>query len=461
MDTQEKNELGTKPIGRLLFQLAAPPITAQIINLLYNLVDRIYIGKIEGYGRVALTGLGVALPVLMLITAFASLVGSGGAPRASIFLGKKDKESAEKTLGNCVTMMFFISIALTIIFSFFAEPMLLRFGADAETIPYALEYIQIYVLGTIFVQISLGLNMFITAQGFAKISMLTVLVGAITNIILDPIFIYGFNMGVKGAAWATIISQSLSAIWVMKFLLGKKTILKIKKEHLKLEAKIILPALALGLAPFIMTATESILNITFNTSLYKYGGNIAVGAMTILTSVMQFTMLPIQGFTQGMQPIVGYNYGAGNINRVKKSFIIGFIVCMSYTTFMWSLNMLCPHLFASLFASAKDKDLIEYTAWAIRIYMGMSCLMGAQIACQQTFVALGKAGSSLFLALLRKVILLIPAIYIMPMFFEDKAFAVFFAEPVSDCIAVTVTVSLFFFQFRKIAKGFEKTKKIV
>ena len=456
IEKREQSELATKPVGSLIFQLAIPTIAAQIINLLYNIVDRIYIGKIEGVGILALTGVGVTTPVLMLIAAFAALFGSGGAPRASIYMGKKDIKSAEKTLGNCFVMIIIISMILTAIFSIYASKILLAFGAETDTLPYALEYIQIYVIGTIFVQIVLGLNPFITAQGFSKVSMLTILIGAIANIILDPLFIFGFGLGVKGAAIATIISQSLSAVWIIKFLLGDKTMLKIKKENLKLDPKIILPAVALGLAPFIMTSTESILSVVFNVSLRTYGGTIAVGTMTILATIMQFSMLPIQGFTQGIQPVIGYNYGAGNLERVKKAFKIGVITCLSFTVVMWTINMVFPRFFGSLFTP--DKELLDYIAWAIRIYMAASCIFGIQMACQQTFVALGKVASSLFLALLRKVILLIPLILILPNFFENKVFAVFLAEPIADFISVTVTVILFTYQFKKVTKELSGNK---
>lgn len=450
MQHNQTEELGTCSVGKLLFKLAVPAIAAQIINLLYNLVDRMYIGHIADVGKLALTGVGVCLPLIMIISAFAALVSMGGAPRASIFLGKGEKDNAEKTLGNSFTLLVIISITLTIVFLLFSKDLLLLFGASENTIEYATSYMKIYSLGTIFVQLTLGLNAFISAQGFAKTSMLTVLIGAITNIILDPIFIFGLNMGVAGAALATIISQSLSMIWILFFLTGKKTTLKIRKKHLRLSKDIILPSIALGLSPFIMQSTESLIAVCFNSSLLKYGGDIAVGAMTILTSVMQFSMLPLTGLTQGGQPIISYNFGAKNADRVKKTFKLLLISCLTYSTVLWGAAMISPQLFVLIFNS--DPELVAFASHALRIYMAVSCIFGIQIACQQTFIALGNAKASLFLALFRKVILLIPLIYIMPMFMADKTTAVFMAEPVADILAVTTTAILFIVQFKKSIK---------
>lgn len=450
MQHNQTEELGTCSVGKLLFKLAIPAIAAQIINLLYNLVDRMYIGHIANVGKLALTGVGVCLPLIMIISAFAALVSMGGAPRASIFLGKGEKDNAEKTLGNSFTLLIIISIILTIIFLLFSKDLLLLFGASENTIEYATSYMKIYSLGTIFVQLTLGLNAFISAQGFAKTSMLTVLIGAITNIILDPILIFGLNMGVAGAALATIISQSLSMIWILFFLTGKKTTLKIRKKHLHLSKEIILPSIALGLSPFIMQATESLITVCFNSSLLKYGGDIAVGAMTILTSVMQFSMLPLTGLTQGGQPIISYNFGAKNAERVKKAFKLLLISCLTYSTILWAAAIIYPQLFVLIFNN--DPELVGFASRALRIYMAVSCIFGIQIACQQTFIALGNAKTSLFLALLRKVILLIPLIYIMPMFMADKTTAVFMSEPVADILAVATTAILFIVQFNKSMK---------
>lgn len=446
----KETQLGTMPVGKLLLQLAIPAIAAQLINLLYNVVDRIYIGHIPGEGALALTGMGVTLPVIMLVTAFSSLIGFGGAPRASICMGQKEKNKAEEILGNCVTMLLIIAVTLTVLLQLFDRELLVLFGASEQTLPYALSYMQIYTLGTIFVQISLGLNMFITSQGFTKTSMKTVLIGAILNIILDPVFIFVFGMGVRGAALATILSQCVSSIWVLSFLCGKKTILRVRKQYLRPKTSVILPVLGLGVSPFIMSATESILTVSFNTSLLKYGGDVAVGAMTILSSVMQFSMLPLNGVTQGMQPIVSFNYGAKNIDRVKKTFQLTLTICLAYSMTLWAAAMLFPGMLARVFTS--DTELINYASWAMRIYMGAAGIFGAQIACQQTFLALGNAKVSLFLAVLRKIILLIPLIYILPAFLTDKAFAVFLAEPVADFLAVTTTVTMFHITFKKMMK---------
>ena len=450
MQHNQTEELGSCSVGKLLFKLAVPAISAQIINLLYNLVDRMYIGHIANVGKLALTGVGVCLPLIMLISAFAALVSMGAAPRASIFLGKGEKDNAEKTLGNSFSLLIILSLIITVIFSLFSKDLLLIFGASENTIEFAVSYMKIYSLGTIFVQLTLGLNAFISAQGFAKTSMMTVLIGAIFNIILDPIFIFGFNMGVSGAALATIISQSLSMIWILFFLTGKKTTLKLRKKNLRLSKEIILPSILLGLAPFIMQSTESLIAVCFNSSLLKYGGDVAVGAMTILTSVMQFSMLPLTGLTQGGQPIISYNYGAKNADRVKKAFKILLISCLVYSFVLWGLAMITPRTFVLIFNN--DPELVEFTSHALRIYMAVSCVFGIQIACQQSFIALGNAKTSLFLALLRKILLLVPLIYIMPLFMADKTTAVFTAEPVADILAVSTTAILFFIQFRRAMK---------
>lgn len=445
-----RTDLGTEKIGRLLVRLAIPTITAQIVNMLYNIVDRIYIGHIPEEGALALTGLGLCFPVLMLITAFSGLVGMGGAPQASIKMGQRDSEGAEKILGNCFTMLTVLAVVLTVVFRLNGKRLLFLFGASEDTIGYALDYLNIYILGTISVMFSLGLNAFITTQGFTKISMLTVVIGAAVNIVLDPIFIFGFGMGVRGAALATIIAQTVSGMWVLKFLFGKKTILKIKKENLRVQGKVVFPVLALGLSPFIMTSTESLLNICFNTSLQKYGGDLAVGTMTILSSCMQVCNLPLQGLAQGAQPIVSYNFGARNLSRVKEAFRLLFVSAICVSSVMWLIAVFAPAFFPSLFSS--DAELIAYASWAIRIYLGMVFVMGAQMACQQTFVAIGEAKSSLFLALFRKIIVLIPLIYLLPNFFADKVFAVFLAEPVADTTAAVTTTALFFWKFRKLSR---------
>ena len=446
-----KDFLGTQPIGRLLLKLALPTVAAQLINMLYNIVDRMYIGHIKDVGALALTGVGVCMPLIMIISAFAALVGNGGAPRASIYMGKKDTDAAQKILGNCFSLQIIISIILTIILLIGNKTFLLAFGASENTISYAVNYMNIYAIGTIFVQLTLGMNAFITAQGFAKTGMLSVLIGAVANIILDPVFIFGMNMGVRGAALATIISQALSCIWVLSFLFGKKTFLKIKPENLRLHAKIILPCVALGSSLFIMQASESIISVCFNSSLLKYGGDIAVGAMTILTSVMQFAMLPLQGLGQGAQPIMSYNYGAKNNDRVRKTFRLLLKVSFGYSIVLWAIVMLFPQMFAMMFTS--DNALLSFTSQALRIYMASMFMFGIQIACQMAFNALGKANYSIIVAVMRKFILLIPLIYIMPAIFKaNQTNAVYMAEPVADFIAVCFTAILFAFEFKKAMK---------
>ena len=446
-----KDFLGTQPIGRLLLKLALPTVAAQLINMLYNIVDRMYIGHIKDVGALALTGVGVCMPLIMIISAFAALVGNGGAPRASIYMGKKDTDTAQKILGNCFSLQIILSIILTIILLIGNKTFLLAFGASENTISYAVNYMNIYAIGTIFVQLTLGMNAFITAQGFAKIGMLSVLIGAVANIILDPVFIFGMNMGVRGAALATIISQALSCIWVLSFLFGKKTFLKIKPENLRLHAKIILPCVALGSSLFIMQASESIISVCFNSSLLKYGGDIAVGAMTILTSVMQFAMLPLQGLGQGAQPIMSYNYGAKNNDRVRKTFRLLLKVSFGYSIILWAIVMLFPQMFAMMFTS--DNALLSFTSQALRIYMASMFMFGIQIACQMAFNALGKAKDSIIVAVMRKFILLIPLIYIMPAIFKaNQTNAVYMAEPVADFRAVCFTAILFAFEFKKAMK---------
>ena len=411
-------------------------------------MDRIYIGHIPSIGDMALTGVGVCMPLIMIVTAFAAFAAYGGAPRASIFMGMNNHDAAEKTLGNCFVIQLVISVLLTAALLLWNRDFLMAFGASENTIEYGVAYMNIYAIGTIFVQMTLGMNAFITAQGFAKTGMLSVLIGAVANIILDPIFIFGFGMGVQGAALATIISQALSCAWVLLFLCGQKTHLKLRFKNMGLSAKIVLPSLALGLSNFIMQASESVLSICFNSSLLKYGGDIAVGAMTILTSVMQFAMLPLQGLGQGAQPIISYNYGARNPDRVKTAFKLLLKSSLVYSTLLWLCVMLFPQMFAAMFTT--NAALLEFTKSALRIYMACLLLFGIQVACQMTFTSLGNAKASILVAVMRKFILLIPLIYILPLLFPaDKTTAVYLAEPVADFIAVTFTAILFTFQFRK------------
>ncbi|WP_434796542.1 MATE family efflux transporter [Terrisporobacter vanillatitrophus] len=450
-------DLGKGSIGKLLFTLAIPTIIGQLVNLLYNIIDRIFIGKMNN-GDLAMAGVGVAMPIILLVSAFAMLFAAGGAPLTAIEMGKQDNEKAEEIMNNCFSMLIYGGIILTIVFFLFKEPILWAFGASNATIEYGLDYLSIYLIGTIFVQISLGMNLFINTQGFTKIGMLTVIIGAAINIILDPILIFKFNMGVKGAALATIIAQGVSAIFVLKFLFGKKSILKIRKRYLKLNKKLVLSAVALGVAPFIMQATESLVLVSLNNQLLKYGGDLAVGAMTIMSSIMQVIMMPLMGLTQGAQPIISYNFGAKEIDRVKKTFKLLFIICVAYSALMVSLIMIFPEFFVSIFNN--KPELVEITSWAMRIYFVGMCLFGAQIACQQTFLALGQAKTSLIIAMLRKIVLLVPLIFILPMFFEDDLTAVLLAEPIADIIAIISTIVIFGVFYKKTFNNIhEKTIK--
>ena len=447
-EAKPKQDMGTGSVQKLMVQMAVPALVGQVINLLYNIVDRIYIGHIPGIGGLALTGVGLFTPILMLLTAFAMLAGAGGAPRAAIAMGQGDKEKAEKIMGNCFTVLLILAVVLTAVF-YVTLPTLIRlFGGSDSTLPYAVKYGRIYVLGSVFVLVVMGMNTFITTQGFAKISMLTTVIGAAINIVLDPIFIFVCNMGVAGAAIATVLSQAVSAVWILKFLTGKKTILRLKLGNMKLQPKIILPCLGLGVSSFIMVSTESILSISFTSSLSRYGGDVAVGAMTVLTSINQLITMPLSGICQGGQPLISFNYGAKKLDRVKEAFFCQFGVCVAYTTVFWLLLMLFPNVFAGIFTS--DTALVSYTAWALRIFLAGAFSVGFQISCQQAFMALGQAKISLLMACLRKLILLIPMIFILPLFFENKAFAVFLAEPVSDILAAAVTTFMFFRFFRKL-----------
>lgn len=452
------NQMANAPVWSLIIKLSIPAILAQIVNLLYNIVDRIYIGHMEDVGTMAITGVGLCFPVISLITAFTMLVAQGGAPRAAIEMGKGDIKKAEKILGNCFLLLISLSVILTVVFLAFGERLLMLFGASESTIIYALPYMNIYVAGSVFVMISLGLNMFITTQGFTKISMATVLIGAICNIILDPIFIFGFDLGVRGAAFATIISQAVSAVWVLSFLLGKKTKIGIKKENLLPSIRILAPVLALGISPFVMSATEAVINVAFNSSLQKYGGDIAVGAMTICTTVFQMVWVPAQGIGQGAQPIISYNYGAKNGNRVKQAFKAFLIICFTYIFVFGMTIELFPQFFIRIFND--NPELMETATWTIRLYGCALVFFGIQMAVQQTLIALGKAKASLFIACLRKVILLVPLIYILPNFFENKVFAVFLAEPVSDAISIITASVVFFFVFRKELKNLKAENQL-
>lgn len=447
---KRENDLGRDPIGPLLVRLAVPAVTAQLVNALYNIVDRMYIGHIEGVGDLALTGLGICFPVIMFVSAISTLVGMGGGSRAVVRMGEGKMEEANAILGSCTALLVLLSILVTVGFQVVREPMLLLFGATENTLSYASDYLTIYLWGTIFVEISLGLNFFIISQGFSTVSMATVLIGAVTNIILDPIFIFGFGMGVQGAALATITAQAVSAVWVLRFLSGKRTRLRFQRRYFRLDGRVLAPVLAVGVSPFIMQSTESLVNISFNSSLKAFGGDPAVGAMTICSSIMQIFSMLFQGLSQGAQPIVGFNYGAGQIDRVKKTFRLLFFSSLAFSTAAWGAIELFPQVFVSIFND--EPELVSIAVWTLRVYAAGMFMLGIQFSCQQTFVALGEAKVSLFLALLRKIILLIPLIFILPNFFTDKVLGVFVAEPAADVLAATTTGLIFLWRFPRILR---------
>ena len=438
--TSQENALATAPIGKLLFSLAVPAITAQVVNMLYNIVDRIYIGHIPEIGTAALTGVGITFPIITLISAFSSLIAMGGAPRASIAMGAHHKERAEEIMGNCFTALLALSVALTAVFQIFQEPILWAFGASENTIGYAMDYMGIYVWGTVFVQISLGMNMFITSQGFAKTSMLTVIIGAALNILLDPVCIFVFDMGVRGAAIATVFSQAVSAVWVLLFLCGKRTTLKIRPRCMAVRWKVLLPVLGLGVSPFIMQSTESLVSITLNSGLQHFGGDLYVGTITILQSVMQMFMLPMQGISQGSQPIISYNFGAKNYRRVRQTARLLLKVCCTFTVLACLVGCFGSRWLARLFTP--DADLVRLTALVARIYFAGIWAFGMQMACQCCFMGMGQAKISLFLALLRKVILLVPLAILLPRL-TGSVFGIYAAEPIADILASCTAITLF------------------
>lgn len=447
MEQSNEQRLGTLPIPKLMLSLAIPSVIAQIINVLYNIVDRIYIGHMADVGDIALTGVGVTFPIIMLISAFSYFVGSGGAPLASIQLGRQNKEKAEQILGNGTSLLILFSIVLTLFFFFFKTPLLYLFGASNSTIIYANDYLDVYLLGTIFVQLSLGLNLFISSQGQAKTAMLSVLIGAVINIVLDPIFIFGFHMGVRGAATATVISQAFSAIWVVSFLSSKRSVIRIRLRYLKPDFEIVKHIASLGISPFIMQSTESLINIVLNHSLQLYGGDIYVGSMTIIQSVMQLIVVPIQGFTQGVQPIISYNFGASQFERVKKTFFYTVITTFLLTTLSCILTTKFPTFFARFFT---DKEsLIFIVGEVMPIFMSGIFMFGIQMGCQTAFMGLGQAKISLFLALLRKVILLVPLAILLPLIYGTVT-SIYYAEPISDILSATIAGILFFVTRKKI-----------
>lgn len=446
MNQRQDERLGTEKLGKLMLSMALPQLAAQIINVLYNIVDRIYIGHIEVYGQLALTGVGVTFPILMIISAFGSFAGAGGAPLASMKLGGKDYEGASKILGNSTSLLIGFSVILTIFFMIFKTPILYAFGASNNTISYANEYITIYLIGTIFVQLSLGLNAYISAQGFAKTAMFSVLIGAVINIVLDPIFIFGLNMGVSGAALATIVSQAVSAAWVVRFLTSNKSVIRIEHKYMKMDKTTVLLIASIGISPFIMQSTESLVSITLNSGLQKYGGDLYVGTMSIMLSVMQIIVVPVQGFSQGAQPIMSYNYGAGKFDRVMGTFKRLVAICLGSSLVMAGVAIFMPQVFARVFT--QDTALIELTTKVMPIYFFGITIFGIQMACQGLFLATGQAKISLVIAILRKLVLLVPLALILPRFVG--VMGVYYAEPIADIISVTVTTIIFLFSYKKI-----------
>lgn len=445
--TRDEERLAKAPIGPLMLKLAVPAVAAQVINMLYNIVDRIYIGHIPQVGDIALTGVGVTFPIIMLISAFAAFAGQGGAPLASIRLGAGDREGAEEILGNSTTMLLIAAVVLTAGFSIFKEPILYAFGASENTIGYAMDYIGIYLVGTVFVQLALGLNTFISAQGKALVAMLSVLIGAILNICLDPVFIFVLHMGVKGAALATILSQAVSAAWVVGFLLSRRSGLRIRRKNLALKSKVVGRMAGLGVAPFIMQSTESLVTVVLNTGMQTYGGDLYVGTITIMQSIMQMIVLPTQGITQGTQPIMSYNYGAGNYLRVRQTFKRLLTVTLTVTCTAFVVVAFFPGMLARIFTP--QPELIALVSRVMPIFFGGMWAFGAQLACQTTFMALGQARTSLFLALLRKVILLVPLAIILPRL-TGSVMGIYVAEPIADILASATTLTLFLSRRKKL-----------
>lgn len=454
MNEKQAEKLGKTPLGKLFLIMAVPSVLAQLINVLYNIVDRIYIGHIQGIGSLALTGVGVTFPIIMVVSAFSAFAGQGGAPLASIALGAKEYKKAEKIMGNSTTLLLIFSVVLTVFFQVFKTPLLYAFGASDNVITYAKDYVGLYLWGTVFVMLSLGLNTFISGQGNAKTAMLSVLIGAVANIVLDPIFIFVFGMGVKGAALATVISQALSAIWVVGFLLSKKSVINIKVENMYLDKEILKKTGVLGLSPFIMQSTESLVLLTLNSGLQKYGGDLYVGSMSILTSVLQLITVPVSGITQGIQPVISYNFGAGNRKRVLQTFKALIAVCLSVTLVMGGIGVLFPQLYVEIFTESPELSMLTRGYMPIFI-LGM-CVFGIQQAIQGTFLALGQAKYSIFIALLRKVILLVPLAIILPIFLGVKG--IYFAEPIADISSVTIASITFILTYKKILKS-RKLKK--
>lgn len=444
----DNNLLAVMSVPKAFFRLAVPAVAAQLINILYNIVDKMFIGRIPGVGKQALAGVGVTAPVILAVSAFAALVSMGGAPKASIFMGKGDNEQAEKLIGSCTWLLIVISLVLTAIMLIFGKRIVMLFGASEDTIAYSVNYMKVYCLGILFTQLTLGLNAFITAQGKTFVSMRNVAVGAVTNIILDAVFINCLNMGVKGAVFATVISQGVSTCFVIHYLITPKSQLRLRLKNIRFDRKLLLPCILLGTSPAIMQLTENMVAISFNISLQKYGGDIAVASMSILNSVMQFVMLLLPGMVQGAQPLLSYNLGAKNIARVRKTFRLLLISCVSGSFLIWLICMTVPASVAAIFTD--DADLISYSAKSMRVYLSMLLIYGIQVACQYSFVALDQAPKAIFLTVWRKIILLIPLIFILPLIFTDAVMGVYLSEPVADTIAVCTTAPMFYFYYRKL-----------
>jgi len=429
---ESKNDFSQGSVVKNILTLAVPMTLAQLINVLYNIVDRIYIGRIPEHATLAMTGLGLCLPVISIVIAFSNLFGMGGAPLCSIERGRGNEEEAEKIMGNSFMLMVICGIVLTILGLAIKRPMLYLFGASDQTFPYADQYISIYLLGNVFVMVGLGMNSFINSQGFGRTGMMTVLLGAVTNIILDPLFIFTFDMGIQGAALATLISQGLSAAWIIWFLTGKKTILKLKRSCMKLEWSRVKSIVGLGLSGFTMSITNSLVQIVCNATLQSYGGDLYVGVMTVINSVREVLSLPVRGLTNSGQPIMGYNYGAGEYKRVKKAIVFTSVSSIAYTTLVWLLVSTYPEFFIRIFN--KDADLVAAGIPAMRIYYFGFFLMSLQFAGQAVFVALGKAKQAVFFSIFRKVIIVVPLTWLLPRLWGLGTDGVFMAEPISNLI---------------------------
>ncbi|MBU9735468.1 MATE family efflux transporter [Diplocloster agilis] len=429
------NDFSKGSVSGNILSLALPMTLAQLINVLYNVVDRIYIGHIPGESTVPLTGLGLALPIITIITAFANLFGMGGAPLCSIARGQRENKKAEQIMGNSFSMLLISGILLMILCLLFKKPLLYLFGASSATFPYADSYLTIYLLGTVFVMINLGMNSFINSQGFGKIGMMTVLLGAVANIILDPLFIFVFQMGVRGAAAATLISQMLSAVWVLKFLRGPKAILRLNREGMRLKAELLKNITGLGMSGFVMSVTNGSVQIICNATLQNFGGDLYVGVMTVINSVREIITMPVMGVTNGAQPVMGFNYGAEEYGRVRSAIKFTTAVCVIYTFAVWGLLLLAPRFFIHLFNS--EPELLEAGVPAMKIYFFGIFMMSLQFAGQSVFVALGKSRQAVFFSLLRKAIIVIPLTLLLPMVGGLGTNGVFLAEPVSNFIGGT------------------------